>query len=389
MNRIRERLNEKAARNKIPIMSAMELLPVCNLQCKMCYVRKSMEEVKRLGGLKDGKWWLDIAKQGADMGMVFPLLTGGEPFLHPDFPEILDGMLSMGLQVSVNTNGTLIDRDMARWLSKHRPTRINLTLYGASEESYENLCGHADAYEKVLRAVALLKEYDIPLKFNASITSENFRDIEKLVSFARENGSPIQVATYMFPPIRRDSSMTGQNARLSPEMAALARVSSDYYQNEPRWFLGRAEAYASFVPRKELDRIQNTEGKLRMSCRAGLSSMWIDWQGVMTNCGMYGSVQVDLNNRSLEDCWKELVEKNSDLRLLSSCANCPNRHLCHPCIAMIHNECGDSKERAEYVCRMNEEIARLYAEYAHKYYPDMLPVKSYPEYQDACELDSM
>ena len=126
-----------------------------------------------------------------------------------------------------------------------------------------------------------------------------------------------------------------------------------------------------------------------MSCRAGLSSMWIDWQGVMTNCGMYGSVQVDLNNRSLEDCWKELVEKNSDLRLLSSCANCPNRHLCHPCIAMIHNECGDSKERPEYVCRMNEEIARLYAEYAHKYYPDMLPMKSYPEYQDACELDSM
>ena len=77
MNQIRDRLFVKAAQNHIPIMAAMELLPVCNLQCKMCYVRMSMEEVNRTGGLKNGSWWLEMARQMRDAGMLYPLITGG------------------------------------------------------------------------------------------------------------------------------------------------------------------------------------------------------------------------------------------------------------------------------------------------------------------------
>ena len=46
MQSIRDRLLEKAARSHLSIMSSFELLPVCNLNCKMCYVRKSMDDVR-------------------------------------------------------------------------------------------------------------------------------------------------------------------------------------------------------------------------------------------------------------------------------------------------------------------------------------------------------
>ena len=386
MKSIRERLSEKAARNKLPIMAAMELLPVCNLHCKMCYVRKSMSEVRSAGGLKDAQWWLSVAKQAADMGLLYPLLTGGEPFLHPQFREIFTGMQDMGMQVSINSNATLIDRELAQWLGKHRPIRINITLYGASEESYQNLCGSADAYGKVRQAVALLKEYDVPVKFNASITPDNFADLEKMVSFAKENGSPIQVATYMFPPIRRDSSMVGKNERLSPEDAALARVMADFHQNEPLWFMGQTERYSRFLPLDQVLKLEQNGAQMGMTCRAGLCSAWIDWKGNLSNCGMYGSVELDMAGRSFQDAWKELVEKTAEIRYESHCAVCPNQHLCHPCIVMIYNECGDLNGRPDYVCRMNQEMSRLYREFARKYYPDHPLPDSIPEQADICEL---
>ena len=82
MGKISDRLWNKAGTMRIPLTGAFELLPVCNLHCKMCYVRKSMAEVNALGGLKDTAWWLDCARQARDAGMLYPLLTGGEPFLR-------------------------------------------------------------------------------------------------------------------------------------------------------------------------------------------------------------------------------------------------------------------------------------------------------------------
>ncbi len=386
MGQIEDRLVYKAGLHRIPLMAAFELLPVCNLQCKMCYVRKTMEDVRNAGGLKDKDWWLNIAKEAAELGLVYPLLTGGEPFLHPQFFEIMQGMQDMGLQVSINSNGTLIDRDIARWLGKHRPIRVNMTLYGASPESYSNLCGHGDAFEKVQNAVALLKEYDVPVKFNLSVTPENVGDIKEIVDFAKKWESPLQAATYMFPPIRRDSTMVGKNDRLSPEEAALARVKIDYYREEPEWFAGMADLFSRFVPLEELENLEPGE-PLEMTCRAGVCSFWIDWQGQMTNCGMYNSAVVNLENQTFGEAWKELTDKTSKVRYTPYCAACPNRHICHTCIAMVSNECGTPNGRPEYMCKMNQALSHYYAEFARKYYPDIAAhVGKLDQNRDACEL---
>lgn len=385
---IRDRLLEKAARAHLPIMSAFELLPVCNLNCKMCYVRKSMGYVREHGGLKSAKWWLAVAKDAADCGLLYPLLTGGEPFLHPEFKEILSGMTKMGLQVSINSNGTLIDREWAEFLSKNCPTRINITLYGGSEEAYENLCGDRNAFHKVKQAVELLKEYGIPFKFNASITPENVKDLDKVVAYAKEQNAPIQVATYMFPPVRRDSSLIGQNERLSPEEAALARVTSDYLQANPDWFIAQAENYQRFVPLEEKPWTFGKPREKGMRCRAGLCSLWVDWQGNFTNCGMYGSVMTNLEGKTFKQAWDEVVEQTANVRYAPDCLSCPNEPLCHPCIAMVKNECGTHEGRPEYMCQMNAALAKYYDEFVRKYYPDRISnvVITRDETWESCEI---
>ena len=366
MANIRDRLWEKAGKEGFPLTAAFELLPVCNLSCKMCDVRKSMKEVQQEGGLKDGKWWLEKAKEASSYGLLFPLLTGGEPFLHPDFRQILTGMQDMGMQVSINSNATLIDRETAKWLGNHVPNRINITLYGASEKTYENLCGDGNAYKKVCDAVQWLKEYQVPVKFNTSITPQNVQDLEEMIRFAKKVESPIQAAYYMFPPVRRNQDMIGQNDRLTPEEAGLARVKADFLQGEPEWFVGMAKRFSYFVPLEKCNLQPDENVKMKMSCRAGHCSFWLDWQGNMRNCGMYSSVTLSTENRDFGEVWKELREQTHKVRYAPVCAVCPNQPLCHSCIAMVANECGDINGKPEYLCRMNQAAAKYYQEYLKK-----------------------
>ena len=361
---ITKRLWDKAGKERIPLTGTFELLPTCNLSCKMCYVRKSWKEVQEAGGLLPAEYWFQVADEAVEQGLLYLLLTGGEPFMHGEFKKIMSGMQERGIQVSINTNGTLIDEDMAAWLNEHRPIRINLTLYGASEESYQKLCGDGSAYRKVLKAVELLKKYKLPLKFNTSLTKYNVDDMEKMMRFAADVDCPIEVAHYMFPPIRRDESMIGNNDRLSSEEAGYAKVRSDYLRGDEAWFDLQAQKYQCFqqLTTEVLEYAGNKEPQ-EIGCRAGRCAFWIDWQGNMGNCGMYAATTVQLKEISFSEAWNRVVENTNKIKYSALCTNCPNHFLCHACIAMVYNECGDINGRPEYICKMTEAVARYYQKY--------------------------
>ena len=103
---IEERLCNTATQKRIPLGGSLELLPLCNMSCDMCYVRLSREEMDQKGRIRGGIEWLELAKQMRDAGTLFLLLTGGEPLLHPDFQLIYRELKKMGMIITLNTNGT-------------------------------------------------------------------------------------------------------------------------------------------------------------------------------------------------------------------------------------------------------------------------------------------
>ena len=364
MDNITDVLWKKAGANRIPLTGAFELLPVCNLDCKMCYVRLNMDEVNKQGGLLPEEEWIEYASQARDAGLLYPLLTGGEPLLHPGFYRIFNAMEKMGLQISVNSNGTLINESVSKWFGAHVPTRINITLYGASEDTYQKHCGDGTAYGKVKNAVQFLRKYNVPFKFNVSITPENVDDLEDMMKYAKSVNAPIRVATYMFPPLRRDEGMVGKNHRLSPREAALARVKADWLQSDEHWFVGQAKRFEKFVPLTEEKLVGLGESReMGMTCRAGRSSFWLNWKGELGNCGMYTTHSVSLKGRKFKEVWEEVVKDTDEVRHLAFCNKCPNYHLCHACIAMVHNECGNTNGRPIYLCEMNQASAEIYKEF--------------------------
>ena len=132
----------------LPIAGTFELTPRCNFHCKMCYVHLSREEQERRGKELTAEQWLQIAREAKDAGMVFLLLTGGEPLLRPDFPEIYRQLKAMGFIITINSNGYLIRDDLRKLFIENPPVRSNISLYGTSDSTYDKTCG-VPAYERI------------------------------------------------------------------------------------------------------------------------------------------------------------------------------------------------------------------------------------------------
>lgn len=350
-------LHARACAKGIPLAGNFELTPRCNFNCRMCYVHLATEEQQRRGTELTADEWLAIAEAARSQGMLFLLLTGGEPLVRTDFAYLFTELKKMGLMVSINSNASLIDADWLDFFRHEPPSRFNITLYGSSDETYERLCGRA-MFERVVKNVRALKALGIDVKLNASMTPYNVDDMDGIYAIATELGTPVQMASYMFPPVRRDEQLTGCNDRFTCREAAACSVHWDRLRFTDEEFRQRAEAMKAGIRAMDSDVCEGTPGE-KMACRAGRSSFWINWRGDMTPCGMMLQPEASARALGFVRAWEETKAAAAQIRLPSACAQCRYQHMCHACAAMCVTETGAFDGKPEYVCGMTEATAEL------------------------------
>lgn len=354
-------LFSKASVNKTPLSGTFEISPLCNMDCKMCYVRLNEKEMNSKGRLRTVDEWIQLAKEAKEQGMLFLLITGGEPFLYKDFKKLYTELKKLGLVISINTNGTLLNKDMVDWLAKNPPYKINMTVYGGSNETYKRLCNNPKGFDQVTQAAKLLKDANISVKINASITPYNMDDLEEIFSFAKKFDFYIETTTYMFPPIRKDEKSIGIGNRFTAEEAAKCAVKIDEIRYEEDELKRRIESIKNntFKQKEKDDDCKTLEGD-GIICRAGRSSFWATWNGNITPCGMMTNPYVDLSQGSFKDCWNQLVEKTEQIRTSKSCSTCSKKSFCPTCAAVAYTETGDFSKRPQYICDYTEKILEEY-----------------------------
>lgn len=334
----------RAGAQGIPLGGTFELTPMCNMNCRMCYIRMNEEQMKARGELRTPEQWLELAKQAKAAGMLFLLITGGEPLLYPGFRELFVELKKLGLFVSINTNGTMIDEDTVEFFKQYPPYRINITLYGGSDEAYRNLCRYENGYKKVINAISMLKAAKLSVKINCSITPDNMDDAEKVLGMAKDFSSACSLGCYMFPPTRRDDKTT---SRFTPEEAGKCQAMVDKMRYEPKDFDDNIKKIKA-VESGEL--VMDIPSKFR--CRAGLSSFWVTWNGKMNACGMMESFNLEPFRDGFDKCWKEINESIRNAVALKGCEGCKDRALCKVCPSIAYAETGDINKKPQYLCEM-------------------------------------
>lgn len=344
-----------AAEKMVPMSGSMELLPLCNMNCDMCYVRLTRAQMESQGRLRSGAEWLKLGREMADAGTLFLLLTGGEPLMHPDFQEIFLGLKKMGMILTVNTNGTLIDEAWAGFFTKNKPRRINITLYGGSNETYEKLCHFPGGFDRVINAVKLLRQGGVDVHLGCSATPANAANIPGLYDIAAELGVPMETDCYMLPAVRERSVPFCEQNRLLPEAAAAVRIMTRRLEmGEERFRQYRQQMLAKidgFIPGEEMP--------CKGTCLAGKCSFSVNWQGQLRPCVITTEPAANVFDRGFAECWQQISKEFGTISFCAKCSNCALRPLCSPCAVASKIETGDYMGKPEYLCRYAAETARL------------------------------
>ena len=355
---IKKALTLKCAKVGVPVSGTFELTPRCNLGCRMCYVRMTPEQMAPIGRERTAEEWLSLAKEAKDAGMIFLLLTGGEPTLREDFIEIYEGLAQMGLSISINTNGTKFNQKLKDVFHRCPPAQVNITLYGTSREDYLRQCGNANAYEKVMDAIQWLQEEKILLHLNATMTPSNIEKWQEYEDFARDKNLDLRMTAYCFPPARRSECKDFE--RLSPEQAGELSVLDILYRDGQQAVDKRKENLTQQLSSCKLD-IGDP-----IQCMAGRSQFWINWDGSMVPCGMLNRPMVNPFETEFTKAWNEMKSETERIRLCSECATCPDKQTCMNCAAVTYTETGSFDGKPEYACRMNQAYREALQKYSTK-----------------------
>lgn len=348
-------LHQKAYQQGKPVAANFELTARCNFNCPMCYVHQSGTQTanKEL----TAQQWLSLARQMRDEGVLFVLLTGGEPFIRSDFFEIYRGLKEMGMMISINSNGSMLQGKVLEKLLEDPPFRINISLYGGSNETYRRMCGIA-AYDTVKENIHKLKQAGVDVSLNLSITPYNQDDLPLIHRDAVDLDVNVRASSYMYPPVRLDGQF-GCGNRLDPKEAAKRGLQWDRLRMEET-FPKRAEELLKLAKEeKEGCGVELGQG---ISCRAGSTSCWVTWDGKMLPCGMMTMPVVDPLRQGFAAAWQELRERTAAVRLPGKCSGCPDRELCSVCAAVCLTETGQFDGVPDYLCEKTAEYVRLLRE---------------------------
>jgi radical SAM protein with 4Fe4S-binding SPASM domain len=314
----RERLARRIGGERLPLSGSLELTFRCNLRCRHCYLAHGRRGIK-------GKQELSLAEiervlgEATDEGCLWLLMTGGEPLLRPDFPEIYAAAKRGGLLVTLFTNGTLLTRRVADSLAEYRPFNLEITLYGATQETYECVTGIPGSYARCLRGMALLRERGIPFKLKTMALTLNRHELGAMERLAREWGSD-----FRFDPMINagaDGSAGPLSLRLTPQEIVELDLADSKRVTEWRALHDRMKGV-----RRDPSRLY--------ACGAGLYSFHIDPYGALSVCMMARGASYDLRQGDFRQGWQGALARErfrapegpyacGECRLLPVCGQCP------------------------------------------------------------------
>lgn len=347
MNPVLIRLNAATAQSGTPLNGTFELTPRCNLRCKMCYIHRP-ELLSPEQGLLPLSFWLELAAQIRALGTLVLVVTGGETFLYPEAEVLLEALRTRGFLISLNTNGTLLDQRRLDWLAELRPAKVNLSLYGASNETYAELCGCPDGFDRVRAAIDGLLERGLNVCLNGTLTRENRVDVPAMAAFASARGLALHSTAYLFPPGRY--GLRDCPSQLNPAEAADATLELERLQLGKTAFLAQCAAQAERLRSRSPGGFQGGEGCGRSNCLGGRNSFAVSWDGQLMPCVSNGGLRISLKDRSFAEAWALLRAGVEALPLPKDCESCPWAAVCNACPATLYNETGAFDRLADYPC---------------------------------------
>lgn len=170
-----------------PVLSEIALTYRCNLKCKFCYA--GCNSTKNPSG-SDYEMTFDegrkvLSKLYFDAKVPSVSFTGGEPTLCTQLPDLVKYAKDLGMRVNLITNGTLINRDLAKKLADSGLASAQLSLESNNSDSHDRITGMKGSFWKTIDALGFLKDAGVLAHTNTTINRLNLKDCSEFPAFVK------------------------------------------------------------------------------------------------------------------------------------------------------------------------------------------------------------
>ena len=349
--------------DRYPTNGTFELTVRCNLHCKMCLFRHDdSENADLIKNEMTAHEWIDMARQVAEAGTMNLLITGGEPMLRPDFCEIWEGIYKQGFMIELYTNATLVTPQIMEILRKYPPHKIGVTIYGASKETYEKVCGNGEAYYAMLRGIEFLQELPSIITYRTTVIKDNFNDVvlmEQMVKKKFKSEAELIESRIVTSSVRgacSDVSACRLDAKKNIELLLHRGI-----EKAEKKVVSEGNIPVGFKVQIHSKVSKNANGKVRLSllgCDAGMTSYTISWNGELLACQLLGQFYINIRKFGFKKGWKELVFLIKVPELNEDCKECEYYSICEACPATRYAETGDMGGKVPYLCEDTNELMK-------------------------------
>jgi MoaA/NifB/PqqE/SkfB family radical SAM enzyme len=142
-------LNAKSFR---PLYIKVKVFYGCNLKCEMCNHWRETREPPI-----SGDRFKEVLNELAELGTRKIHISGGEPMLRPQVPDMIEQASTLGIKVTMTTNGTLIDKAKAKRLVEAGLRGVNISIDSPIRKMHEKIRGVEGSYKATIKAVSALQ----------------------------------------------------------------------------------------------------------------------------------------------------------------------------------------------------------------------------------------
>lgn len=177
-----------ALTKKVPIYVQFAVSNKCNLRCSMCNALASRKGERELD-LSEIEKLANILK---NLEVAIIVLTGGEPLIRKDSPEIIKLFSDRGMEVRLQTNGILVDEEIVKNLIQSGLREVTISLDSLDAQKYDEITGVVGSWQRIIKGIALFSQY-LPEKANMSginvvVSKRNIEEVPKIIEFVARIG---------------------------------------------------------------------------------------------------------------------------------------------------------------------------------------------------------
>ncbi len=332
---------------------SLELTARCNNNCRHCYVNLPAGDKEAKNQEMSAEFISRLAEEAVQMGAMFCLITGGEPLLRSKgFADIYLNLKRKGLLLRVFTNAALITQEHIDLFKKYPPYDVEVTMYGATTETYDTVTRTPGSFRAFKRGLDLLIENDIPVRLKTMALRSNIHDMQAIADFCRRYTKDY----YRFDPqlhlrFDRDAAKNEmiKAERLIPEEVVELENNDDE----------RSKALLDHCDKIILPALKQRHDNRLFSCGAGNTSFYVRYDGSLQLCSSlnHPDCVYDLKNGTLKEAWEEFIPKVRSMtsdraEFINGCHRCDIINLCLWCPAHAYLETGELDAPVNYFCRL-------------------------------------